>query len=217
MPVSSWVFYSHRCRCSDETWPIWNKQTSVYAIIFILVLCGLPTLPVDTGVPVPSAYQSHQVRVTSFEHVKSPKGIKTIVAGDVSDSSWNAKTERQWDFFLLSLCKIMTAPLNRKQGWLAFHLLLGVNGRRRSKNCPGSDFLDGHRKSYLSCDFSRHIFFCSCKFCSGTFTVFINLSTIAPCLVALCGGLTLAGHQVLTKPLYHSPPQQGKRRKKIRW
>ncbi|GAB0209676.1 mitochondrial enolase superfamily member 1 [Grus japonensis] len=32
-----------------------------------------------------------------------------------------------------------------------------------------------------------------------------------------CGGLTLAGCQVSTKPLYHSPPQQDKEGRKIRW
>lgn len=65
--------------------PVWNEQTSFCAIIFILVLTGVPNLPVDTGVPVPPAYESHQVADTSFEHIKSPKGIKTVVARDVSD------------------------------------------------------------------------------------------------------------------------------------
>lgn len=75
--------------------------------------------------------------------------------------------------------------MNRKQALLAFLFLLGINGR--SKNCPGSDFYDGHRKSYLTCDFFRHILFCSWKFCSGKLKVFINLPAVAPCLAALRG------------------------------
>ena len=35
-------------------------------------------------------------------------------------------------------------------------------------------------------------------------------------VVLMCGGLTLAGHQVSTKPFYHSPPQQDGG-EKIRW
>jgi len=62
--------------------------------------------------------------------------------------------------------------------------------------------------------------FCSKIWICAFYYLFLKSATFlrVPCCIktpvteVMCGGLTLAGQQVLTKPLYHSSPQQDGRR-----
>lgn len=81
-------------------------------------------------------------------------------------------------FFVLAWAKLSLLPWSESRDSLHFLLV-----KRRTKNCPGSNVLNCHTRSYLACDFNRHIF-SSWKFGSGRFEVFISLFTITPYLVA---------------------------------
>lgn len=82
--VSSWVF--HSCCCKVQQWGFACLEwADIFSCNNLHSGTGWSAQPSrDAGVPVPAAYESHEVADTSFEHIKSPKGIKSVVARGVS-------------------------------------------------------------------------------------------------------------------------------------